>query len=319
MKPIFEKLTQFPDEGFTLKEIRGPECDCPWHFHAEFELILVLQSRGYRIIGDKVTSLEPGDLVLIGGNLPHVYQPHDPVLSVEDEEKGAATSCAKHPKGRSGKRCLSPLPPQAHCILIQFEDRCWSGLLQLPALAGVRGLLRRAALGLQVTGRTRDAVAAVMTRMPGLRGVQRITTLLTILDSLARSRSCRPIASPGFAGVHDPFDEQRVNRVCQFINDQLHRPIRLAEAARLVHLSEGAFSRFFRAHLGKTFPALVNELRIGRACRLLAETQRSVTEVALACGYTNLSNFTRQFLRLKKVTPRRFRERVAAAERKRGV
>jgi AraC-like DNA-binding protein len=74
-----------------------------------------------------------------------------------------------------------------------------------------------------------------------------------------------------------------------------------------VHLSEGAFSRFFRAHAGKTFPEFINELRVGRACRLLAESELSITEVAFACGFANLSNFNRQFLRLKQVTPRAFR------------
>ncbi len=101
-----------------------------------------------------------------------------------------------------------------------------------------------------------------------------------------------------------------MSQVCEFIGQRLSQPIRLAEAARLAHLSDGAFSRFFRAHLRRTFPEFVNELRIGRACRLLAESDMSVTEISLACGYTNLSNFNRQFLRLKRRTPREFRRRM---------
>jgi len=286
MKATYEKLTQFPEEGFALKEIRGDDCNCPWHFHSECELILAAQSRGYRIVGDNVTSLLPGDLVLVGANLPHVYQHEDPI---------------------SGPSA----PP--HCILIQFEEQNWSGLLQMPALAGVRGLLRRASLGLQFTGRTRDKAAGLMQKMLQQRGVQRINAFLAILDLLARARSARPIASPGFARVLSPHDEERVNRVWQFINEQYQRPISLREVARLVHMSDGAFSRFFRAHMGKTFPAFVNALRVGRACRLLAETELSVTEIALSCGYQNLSNFNRQFARLKKTSPRSFRRRLVGA------
>ena len=44
-----------------------------------------------------------------------------------------------------------------------------------------------------------------------------------------------------------------------------------------------------------------------RACRLLAESDLPVTDVALSCGYTNLSNFNRQFLRRKGMPPSRFR------------
>ena len=83
-----------------------------------------------------------------------------------------------------------------------------------------------------------------------------------------------------------------------------------SQAAGIVHLSEGAFSRFFREHTGKTFPQFVNELRIGKACSLLMEGDLNITEVAYDCGFTNLSNFNRQFLRLKGLSPREFRAQV---------
>ena len=98
-----------------------------------------------------------------------------------------------------------------------------------------------------------------------------------------------------------------MDRVFQFLNSKVEEPLRLSEAARIVNLSEGAFSRFFRLHTGKTFPEFVNELRIGRACTLLLEDNLNITEVAFECGFTNLSNFNRQFLRLKGFSPREFR------------
>jgi AraC-like DNA-binding protein len=292
MKLVFEKLIDSPDEGFAVKVMRSTSFHCPWHFHPECELSLVLQSGGYRIVGDNITPLEPGDLVLVGANLPHIYQ--------NDE----------HVPG--------PKPP-VHCVVVQFEERFLGpALLDLPALLPVRRLLRRAALGIEVTGRTRARASALMLRMVKLRGLRRIAAFLEILDLLSRSRQCRTIASPGFEPQWTPGDADdplRLSQVCQFINERLEQPIRLREAARLAHLSEGAFSRFFRRHLRRTFPAFVNELRIGRACRLLAESDRPVIEIAAACGYANLSNFNRQFLRLKNTTPRRFRERVQAIHR----
>ena len=70
-----------------------------------------------------------------------------------------------------------------------------------------------------------------------------------------------------------------MGRICQFIDDNYHRPLKLAEAAKLRH-ERRAFSRFFRTHMGRTFPAFVNDLRVGRACRLLAETEMGMTEIA---------------------------------------
>jgi AraC-like DNA-binding protein len=198
-------------------------------------------------------------------------------------------------------------------FLIQFEE-CFLGyLLRLPALSSVRDLLKRAALGLEVTGHTRQRVAEMMVEMSKLRGLSRVVQFLAILDVLAHSHECRQVSSAGFTSTPDPFNQERMNRVCQFINERMDKPFGLRDAAEVVHLSEGAFSRFFRMHTGKTFPCFVNELRIGRACRLLVESELNVTEVALACGFANLSNFNRQFLRLKGLTPREFRKRVAAA------
>ena len=283
MRRVFEKLTQSPEEGFAFKSLHGKSCNCPWHFHPEHELILVLEGAGYRIIGDNYAALTPGDVVLVGANLPHVYQYEE---------------------------CLRKSKRSPHCLLVQFDTALWSSLFELPAFAPTRRLLSRATLGLGVTGAARGTVEGLMRRMADTRGVKRIALFLEILDTLAHSRGCRLISSSAFSPSTDPYNEERVNRVCQHINANLHRRITVAQAAQLVNLSEGAFSRFFRIHMGKTFPAMVNELRIGRACQYLAETDMTITRVAMSCGYNNLSNFNRQFFKLKGMTPREFREQI---------
>lgn len=283
MKPIYERLIGCPDEGLIVKDIHGEACNCPWHCHAEVELVVVLQSQGYRIVGDNIRSLQRGDMVLLGPNLPHAYQ-HTDRFAVHQ--------------------------PPAHCVLLQFEERLWSDLLELPAMASVRRLLRRAGNGLHVIDPTRKQVAAMLMEMLKLRGVRRIALFLTLLDALAQSRNCKTITSPGFTASLTSYEQERIGRVCQFIDDNYHRPLRIVEVAKLAHMSEGAFSRFFRSHMGKTFPAFVNDLRIGRACRLLTETEMGVTEIALGCGYRNISNFNRQFLHMKKMSPSDFRKRM---------
>ena len=118
------------------------------------------------------------------------------------------------------------------------------------------------------------------------------------------------IASPGFTTAPTSHEQERISRVCRFIDENYRRTLRISEAAKVAHMSEGAFSRFFRSHMGKTFPAFVNDLRIGRACRLLTETEMNITEIALCCGYHNLSNFNRQFQQSKKASPREFRRQM---------
>jgi AraC-like DNA-binding protein len=280
MKAIFQRLTTESQEGFAFKAIRSASFDCPWHVHPEYELILVLQGHGYRIVGDNIARLSPGDLVLVGPGLPHIWQDEPP----------------------SGGRAW------VHCLLVQFEDKfLGDGLLKLSAMEPIRRLLHQAKRGLHIVGKTHATVTALMNHMADLGGMERVLQFLQILVVLAGSEECEPIASPGFAADTSLYDQERMDRVFQFLNSQFREAVRLAEAARIVHLSEGAFSRFFRAHTGKTFPEFVNELRIGRACNLLMEDNLNITQVAYECGFTNLSNFNRQFLRLKGISPREFR------------
>ncbi len=284
MKPIFQRLTAEPEEGFAFKALRSTGFNCPWHAHPEYELILVLEGSGYRIVGDNMTSLGPGDMVFVGPGLPHIWQ----------EETG----------GR---------PRQVRTLLIQFEEKLLGdGLLKLPAMEPVRRLLRNSKRGLHVVGSTRKKVSALMHEMVRSKGLDRLLLFLQILSLLASSRDCHPIAGPNFAANLELYDQERMERVYQFLTARLEQDLKLSEAAQLVHLSEGAFSRFFRAHTGKTFPEFVNELRIGRACRLLTETEKNITEVAFECGFTNLSNFNRQFLRFKAASPREFRKQMLA-------
>lgn len=279
MKPIFQRLTAEPEEGFAFKAFRSSGFNCPWQVHPEYELILVLEGCGYRIVGDNMASLGPGDLVFVGPGLPHIWQ-----------EEG------------------TPGKGQVRTLLIQFEARfLGDSLLSLPALEPVRRLLASAARGLHIVGPTRDNVSAIMEQMVRARGFPRLLQFLEILGLLADSKDCHPIAGASFTANFELFEQERMDRVFQFLTSRLDEDLRIADAAALIHLSEGAFSRFFRAHTGKTFPEFVNALRIGRACRLLTESERNVTEVAYACGFTNLSNFNRQFLRLKGLSPRDFR------------
>lgn len=280
MKPIFQRLTTGQAECFAYKVIRSASFDCPWHVHPEYEIILVLEADGYRIVGDNISRLTPGDLVMVGPGLPHIW----------------------HNEAIPGRR------PFVDCQLIQFEDRCLGdGLLRLPVMEPVRRLLARSKQGLHIVGKTHDNVAQLMQQMAELKGMERVLQFLQILVVLAESDECDALASRGFATDTTVFGQEQMDRVIQFLNRELGQTVRLSEAARIIHLSEGAFSRFFRAHAGKTFPQFVNEMRIGRACTLLMEDGMNITEIAYACGFTNLSNFNRQFLRLKKVSPREFR------------
>ncbi len=281
MKAVLEPTPRAQWESFHCEVVRGTSYNAMWHFHPEVQLTLVLESRGHRMVGNNISPLHPGDLVLVGSNLPHVWH--------QD---------AAYKRGK------------VHAIVVRFLDTFLGReFIEKPELEPVRQLLRRAARGLQVTGRTRELVAERLHRLAAASGLNRIVELLGILEVLAASRDLKPVASAGFVPSVAHADQDRMQRVCSFINTHLTESIDRDRVAAEAHLSAGAFSRFFKLRTGKTLPEYVNALRIGRACEALAEDKWKITDIAMECGFRNLANFNRHFRALTKLSPRDYRQR----------
>jgi len=57
-----------------------------------------------------------------------------------------------------------------------------------------------------------------------------------------------------------------------------------------------------------SFKTYLLNVRIGYACRLLTDASKNISEIAYDSGFENLSNFNRQFKKIKGVTPSQFQE-----------
>lgn len=280
-QPILETTPQSLRESFHCEVVRGAGYGARWHFHPEVQLTLVLKSAGYRIVGDHISPLLPGDLVLVGASLPHVWH--------QDESSPGSRDAV-------------------HAIVVRFrEDFLGDHFLQSPELEAVRRLLKRSARGLDVTGPTRAAAAALLRELPSRHGLGRLLKLLEIVHLLAASKHLRPIASANFAPALRDSDTPRMQRVMHFIHDHLDGVIERHAVARCAALSAGAFSRFFKTRTGKTLPQYVNELRVGNACARMRDAEAKVADIALECGFVNLANFNRQFRAITGMSPREYR------------
>jgi AraC-like DNA-binding protein len=95
--------------------------------------------------------------------------------------------------------------------------------------------------------------------------------------------------------------------VLTFIGKNLSQELRETDLAALAGQSVSAFSRYFRRHTGVPFVQYVNQLRIDLACQLLLSDELSITGICYQVGFNNLSNFNRQFLQIKGMSPSRWR------------
>ncbi len=257
-----------------------PQFPFEWHTHPEAELTAIVRGRGMRYIGDSIETFEPGDLVLIGPNLPHTW-------------------ASRHIDGADQEAAY-----------VQFDPRKFvGGPCSLPELAGVRGLLSRARRALHFVGPTAERVVRDMNDWPDRPLGARLTSLLRALDELSRlgEDEARPLVGPGFAPRTAANDADRIDRVCRWVHDHLARPLDHRQAAKLIHVSPATLSRAFRQSTGRSFIAYVNEARIAEASRLLTETRRSISDIAWGTGYRSLAHFNRQFRRYKQCSPRQFR------------
>ena len=281
MKAILEKIWQTGDLSFAMHNFQLRRFNCPFHHHPEIELTHIVRSNGQRYVGDHIGRFAAGDLVLMGSNLPHMY--------INDADTRSA-----------------------HSRVLQFLPDCLGpGFFQLGETKAVRTLIERSRIGLSFHGRTRDEVVELLRQLSELgSGVERLLLLMKILDTLARSKEVRTLASPSYSPTLSLHQGERINRVCKLISMKFKEGIAQSEAARMARMSSASFSRFFRRATNKTFRAFLNEVRIGHASQMLLETDCTVSEACYESGFANLSNFNRQFLRLRRISPRAYRKKA---------
>jgi AraC-like DNA-binding protein len=285
MKPLLRNTTLPSIHSFTVKELREPFFDPNWHFHPEYQLFLVQKSTGTRLIGDSISHFEEGDMVFLGPNLPHLWR--NDHLYFEEKKEGATQG-----------------------IVVYFtEDFLGEGFFNKQEMLDLRILLLKAQRGLDISGKTRQNMAARMEALIHTNGFESILQLLSMLHLLSLSSECHPITSLGFVNSHKQSETKRMSRVHEYIMTHFKQDIRLDDIAAVANMSPAAFCRYFKMRTHKTLSDFVSEIRIGHACKLLIDEKMNVTQICYECGFKTLSNFNRQFKALTTESPLSYRKR----------
>ena len=108
-------------------------------------------------------------------------------------------------------------------------------------------------------------------------------------------------------GVTTARRDRRIEQAMTYLRGHPDRRISLAEAAELVALAPGYFSRLFTQATGMSFRAFALQARLERARTLLDETTMPIGQIALALGYEDVFLFSRQFKHQYGYSPRKTR------------
>ncbi len=110
-------------------------------------------------------------------------------------------------------------------------------------------------------------------------------------------------------GVSREIEEsnRRMLRARDAMDRNYTEPLDVRALARIAHVSEAHFIRTFRATFGETPHRYLQRRRVERAMAMLRQTERSVTDICMAVGFTSLGTFSRTFRTIVGESPREYR------------
>ncbi len=278
MKPMLENITSKRGRhSFIAFAVNPSTFGFYWHYHPEYELTLIVKGKGRRLVGDSHENFENGDLVLIGPGLPHTWVSDSNIKGISE------------------------------AIVIQFSIEFIDRFAGLEEFSFISKLLLQAKQGISFKGKKSTPAMEMIKQLPAKSGIEKISFLLQILQELSTLKPVS-LASTYYQPIKGKENEIRINKVCQYVQKHAAEPLTIRKAAALIHLSPGAFCKFFKRVTGKTFSDYTNEIRIGLACQLLIETDKAIGAIAFESGFESLTYFNRVFLKKKKLRPNEFRK-----------
>ena len=286
MKAVEYNLPQDLNESFIVFRERGQYFPAPWHYHEHFELVQVTSSTGRRMVGDHIGFYDKDDLVFLGSNLPHVW--------VSDPEYFEGTA-----------------DREADAVVIHFKRNFLGpNLTEIPELAALNKVIQDSARGIVIKGKTRDRINDLMKEMLELNGNERLKHLFAIFDSLARMKRYDVLASPAFLNNTPTGPSDRFKIIMEYIMQNFEQKITLQDMSEVANMSVTSLCNFFKERFRMTFVEYVNSIRIGQACVIMSETDRTIAQIAYQSGFNSLANFNRQFKKYKGMSPSSYRKKI---------
>lgn len=254
---------------------------CRWHAHEEYELHLIVETRGKAFVGDYIGDFAPGDLFLTGPNLPHTWmtdQVWQDAVPVRD-------------------------------MLVQFSHESVQKLAEgFPEFSQVLKMLQLAQSGILFEGFNPTFARGHMEAIRESRGAERILAFVRFLVRLNEHAEKRTLSVVKLIQPQGGSKYGRIAQVVDYVTKHFDDELTVAAAAKMAGMTEVTFGRNFHTYTGHGFIEFLTLIRVGQACARLYASDDQIIAIAQDAGFKSLANFNRHFRRHKGMTPSAYRE-----------
>jgi AraC-like DNA-binding protein len=274
----------FEDPTLPLQVyIRDPQPEFPLHSHSFDELVIILKGTAVHIIDEQNFPVKAGDVFVISQDHEHQYvDMHELALAnilFDPEAMGIVHWDIRALPGFHALFSLEPAFRAQH----NFESR-----LQLSESNLIR-----------VNEMVHELSREAEQRSPGYR-VMAKGLFMQLAVALSRAYSATPTG--------ESLDLLRIGDAIAHIETNYDERITLDELADKSHLSPRHFSRVFQECIGRAPIDHLMHVRCQKAAELLKGTERTITDIAFVCGFSDSNYFTRCFRKTMNVTPKQYRQ-----------
>lgn len=268
---------------FTVNhtEVKDGRPDILFHWHSEMEVILVREGRANLHIDYDRFASQADDLIFIRPNGLHSIHP------IKDEEHITDTLLfhldliGASQLDQPGITYLQPLQNAAYKFTSRIQP-------QDPGYADLRAIVEQ----LLVLNAKRPAYYELSLKA-------QISQLLYLLYDHGHVHQ---------KTTDDAYRKnEKIRQIVEYIHQHSSRQLTIAELAQVANYSQTHFMTFFKQQTGTSAMDFIIQHRLYQACQALKDTVKPVLTIAEEVGFTNLSNFNRQFRKYYQQTPSQYR------------
>ncbi|MEP6748796.1 MAG: AraC family transcriptional regulator [Bacteroidota bacterium] len=280
MKASFESIQASGHTSFIARQFEEERFSAPYHFHPEYELTLIVKGAGKRYVGTHVNDYLPGDLVLLGSNLPHCWK----TSGEKNDEKSVS-------------------------IVIQFQKNfLGDNFFGAPEMKHILQLLNNSCYGVHFTGNTLMQQQKMQQILYEPDAFKKLLVMLDILYHLAITNDYVMLDKQHEYPSLSINEKERIHTAMAYIVENFQQDISLKAVAAIVNMTPESFCKYFKKLSRKTFIEVVNDYRIDFALGQLINTEKPVTQIGFDSGFNDISNFYKTFKDRTKLSPLKYRK-----------